>query len=145
MGTSTQQVRRRKRTDATHLGFPIGTAGTRIDVTPKDSGKPFGKCGTQIQAHGCPFWLIWLKNRGRFLVCLVGQSTTREIHLFSQKGHLCPGHGAATFWFRPSAWVNNCLLWGKPKRRVAAHFGSGPKKIAFCSPVFPAVSVLAVW
>ena len=38
----------------------------------------------------CPVWLIWLKNRGRFLVDLVVQSTTRETHLFSQKGHLWP-------------------------------------------------------
>ena len=35
--------------------------------------------------HRCPFWLIWLKNRGRFLVYLVVQSTTRTPHLFSTK------------------------------------------------------------
>ena len=39
--------------------------------------------------HRCPFWLIWWKNRGRSLVYLVLQLTTRETHLFSQKGHLC--------------------------------------------------------
>ena len=30
-----------------------------------------------------------LENRGRVLFDLVVQSTTREIHLFSQEGHLC--------------------------------------------------------
>ena len=36
----------------------------------------------------CPFWLIRLKNRGRFLVYLAVQSTTRAIYLFSRNGHL---------------------------------------------------------
>ena len=30
--------------------------------------------------HRCPFCLVWLKNRGRFLVYLVVQSSTRAIH-----------------------------------------------------------------
>ena len=33
-----------------------------------------------IRVHRCPFWLIWFKNRGRSLVCLVVQSTTRAIY-----------------------------------------------------------------
>ena len=35
--------------------------------------------------HRCPSWLIWSKNRGRFLVHLVVQSTTSETHLFPKK------------------------------------------------------------
>ena len=31
--------------------------------------------------HGCPFWLIWSNNRGRFLFFLVVQSTTRAIYV----------------------------------------------------------------
>ena len=37
-----------------------------------------------VLGHRCPF-LVWLNNRGRFLVCLVVQSSTRETHLFSLK------------------------------------------------------------
>ena len=40
------------------------------------------------QDHRCPFWLIWLNTRGRFLVYLV-QSTTGETHLFSTKKAIC--------------------------------------------------------
>ena len=35
-------------------------------------------------AHRCPVGLIWLKHRGRFLVYLVVQSTTRAIYFCKQ-------------------------------------------------------------
>ena len=41
-----------------------------------------------FQEHGCPFWLLWAKNRGRSLVYLVFLFlclSTRETHLFSTK------------------------------------------------------------
>ena len=37
-------------------------------------------------AIGVLFGLVWLENRGRFDI--PGGSTTKETHLFSQKGHL---------------------------------------------------------
>ena len=40
--------------------------------------------GGGCSEHRCPFWLIWLKNRGRFLVYVVVQSTTRAIN-FARK------------------------------------------------------------
>ena len=33
-----------------------------------------------VNKHRCPSWLTWLKNRERFLVYLVLQSTTRAIY-----------------------------------------------------------------
>ena len=39
------------------------------------------KRGEGICHHRCPFWLMWLKNRGRFLVFLVVQSTTRDTYV----------------------------------------------------------------
>ena len=38
-----------------------------------------------MNTHRCPFWLVGLKHRGRFLVCLMVESSTWEIHLFSKK------------------------------------------------------------
>lgn len=44
---------------------------------------------TEIRSHRFPFGWACLKNRGRFLVYLAAQSSTRAI-FFPQKGHLCP-------------------------------------------------------
>ena len=41
---------------------------------------------SQKRVHWCPFWLVWLKNRGRFLVYLAVQSSTRESIYFQPKG-----------------------------------------------------------
>ena len=44
----------------------------------------------QAQAHRCPFWLIWLKHSGRFLVYLVVQSTSRAVY-FPKRDEPCWG------------------------------------------------------
>ena len=41
--------------------------------------------GYRCFSHRCPCWLIWLKNRGRFLAYPVVQSTTRASQRFSKK------------------------------------------------------------
>ena len=62
-------------------------------------------CQHQMRwSHRCPFWLIWLKNRGVSLVYLVVQSTTRETHLFFPKNDTYS-------WSR-------AIHWHSPARRL---------------------------
>ena len=80
--------------------FPFPDASLGPDPQPNEEHRDkqdkiiFAPLGTGQQnrrtdEHRCPFWLFCWKNRWRFLVYLVVESSTRETHLFPLKGHLC--------------------------------------------------------
>ena len=52
------------------------------------------------RGHRCPFWLICLKNRGRFLVCRVVQSTLPGPSIFSKRTPTEEGGFLAIFFFK---------------------------------------------
>ena len=64
------------------LGWSVGAKSGGGDPPVLGITKKRGNHQQGMVELRCPFWLIWLKNRGRFLVYLVVQLTTH-------KGRLC--------------------------------------------------------
>ena len=92
--------------------FLMFSRRTRISLTPHFDWK---SC-----CHRCPFWLIWLKNRGPWLP---GGRINYQGHLFSIKGHLILLVVRLTFGF---------LLLGRDSEQLAeVQAGAGARGRVF--------------